>query len=89
MASYTVLVTSAIFSNYGVYTPNERILQTIKTINLYEEIVYDMFGILFKQQKYIHAEHAMSKFLPKELLVEINSIGLKGNTALDGLSIVD
>jgi hypothetical protein len=58
------------------------------TIQMYQEIIKTMLG-LFNQQKYIDNEHAMSKFIPKEKLVELDTVGLQGNIAPNGMMIID
>ena len=44
---------------------------------------------LFNQQKYIDNEHAMSKFIPKDKLVELDTVGLQGNIAPNGMMVID
>ena len=39
--------------------------------------------------KYIDNEHSMSKFIPKDKLVELDTVGLQGNIAPNGVQIVD
>jgi hypothetical protein len=60
----------------------------VDTIKLFGDIINNMFA-LFNQQKYIDVEHSMAKFLPKDKLVELDSIGLKGNIAPNGMMIID
>lgn len=58
------------------------------TIDMYKQIIDTMFS-LFNQQKYIDNEHAMSKFIPKDRLVEVETVGLVGNIAPNGMMIID
>jgi hypothetical protein len=60
----------------------------LTTINLYKNIIETMVG-LFNQNKYIDNEHAMSKFIPKDRLVELDIVGLQGNIAPNGMMIID
>jgi hypothetical protein len=57
-------------------------------INLFQTIINNMFSI-FNQQKYIDVEHSMSLFIPKEKLVELPIVGLKGNIAPNGQEVID
>ena len=58
------------------------------TIIMYNKIITTMVG-LFNQQKYIDNEHAMSKFIPRDKLVELEIVGLVGNIAPNGMMIID
>jgi hypothetical protein len=58
------------------------------TIDLYKNIIETMVS-LFNQNKYIDNEHAMSKFIPKDRLVELETVGLQGNIAPNGMMIID
>lgn len=58
------------------------------TISLYEQIIKKMLE-LFNQNKYIDNEHAMAKFIPKDKLVELDTVGLQGNIAPNGMMIID
>ena len=60
----------------------------VDTITMYNKIIETMFA-LFDQQKYIDNEHAMSKFIPKDSLVELETVGLQGNIAPNGMMIID
>jgi len=60
----------------------------VDTIAMYNKIIDTMFS-LFNQNKYIDNEHAMSKFIPRELLVELDIVGLQGNIAPNGMMIID
>jgi len=58
------------------------------TVTMYNKIIETMMG-LFNQNKYIDNEHAMSKFVPKDKLVELETVGLQGNIAPNGMMIID
>jgi hypothetical protein len=58
------------------------------TIKIFDETINNMFG-LFNQQKYIDVEHSMSKYIPKDKLVELETVGLQGNIAPNGMMIID
>jgi len=60
----------------------------LATIDLYKNIIETMVS-LFNQNKYIDNEHAMSKFIPKDRLVELDIVGLQGNIAPNGMMIID
>jgi hypothetical protein len=59
-----------------------------ETVSLFDTIIKNMFAT-FNQQKYIDVEHSMAKFIPKDKLVEVETIGLLGNIAPNGMLIVD
>jgi hypothetical protein len=44
---------------------------------------------IFNQQKYIDVEHSMAKFIPADKLVELETVGLQGNIAPNGMMIID
>jgi len=58
------------------------------TVTMYNKIIETMMG-LFNQNKYIDNEHTMSKFIPKDKLVELETVGLQGNIAPNGMMIID
>jgi len=58
------------------------------TVKLYSDIIATMIP-LFNQGKYIDNEHAMAKFIPKDKLVELETVGLQGNIAPNGMMIID
>lgn len=58
------------------------------TIQMYQKIIENMF-VLFNENKYIDNEHSMSKFIPKDQLVELDTVGLTGNIAPNGMMIID
>jgi hypothetical protein len=60
----------------------------LTVMQLYKNIIETMVT-LFNQQKYIDNEHAMSKFIPKDMLVELETVGLMGNIAPNGMMIID
>jgi hypothetical protein len=60
----------------------------LNTMQLYKDIIETMVG-LFNQNKYIDNEHAMSKFIPRDMLVELETVGLQGNIAPNGMMIID
>ena len=66
------------------FTPN----LLLDSMQLYKNILETMVA-LFNQGKYIDNEHAMSKFIPKDKLVELDTVGLQGNIAPNGMMIID
>lgn len=60
----------------------------VDTIQLFQNILQNMF-VTFNAGKYIDIEHSMSKFIPKDQLVELDTVGLTGNIAPNGMEIVD
>ena len=58
------------------------------TIDMYKNIIENMIQ-LFNENKYIDNEHSMSKFIPKDRLVELETVGLIGNIAPNGMMIID
>ena len=58
------------------------------TIELYKNIIETMVRLV-NENKYIDNEHAMSKFIPKDQLVELETVGLQGNIAPNGMMIID
>lgn len=58
------------------------------TIQMYQQIIENMFN-LFNDGKYIDNEHSMSKFIPKDKLVELETVGLMGNIAPNGMMVID
>ena len=51
MSQYTVLITSAVYSNYGIYNPQERILQTLATAKSAREKIPNATLILVDNSK--------------------------------------
>jgi hypothetical protein len=60
----------------------------LNTMQLYKDIIETMIK-LFNEGKYIDNEHAMSKFIPKDQLIEVETVGLMGNIAPNGMMIID
>ena len=60
----------------------------LATIDLYKNILETMIRLV-NENKYIDNEHAMSKFIPKDRLVELEIVGLQGNIAPNGMMIID
>jgi hypothetical protein len=60
----------------------------IDTTSLFKQIIENMFAT-FNKQKYIDVEHSMFKFIPADKLVELESVGLIGKIAPNGMVIVD
>jgi len=58
------------------------------TSEMYKNIIETMLK-MFNEQKYIDNEHAMSKFIPKDKLVELETVGLEGNIAPNGMMVID
>jgi hypothetical protein len=58
------------------------------TIEMFKQIINNMFAV-FNQQKYIDVEHSMAKFIPADKLVELETVGLQGNIAPNGMMIID
>lgn len=59
-----------------------------ETLTLYTNIIENMIK-MFNENKYIDNEHSMSKFIPKDKLVEVETVGLVGNIAPNGMMIID
>lgn len=59
-----------------------------ETTSLFQKIIENMFGT-FNQQKYIDVEHSMAKFIPADKLVELDTVGLQGNIAPNGMLVID
>lgn len=60
----------------------------VDTIKLFESIINNMFAT-FNAGKYIDNEHSMSKFVPADKLVELETVGLQGNIAPNGMMVID
>jgi len=58
------------------------------TIALFQTILNNMVST-YNQKQYIDVEHSMSKFIPKDKLVELSTVGLQGNIAPNGMMIID
>lgn len=77
-------VTTLLQTRLWSFTP-ELLLETIDT---YKKIIENMVR-LFNENKYIDNEHSMSKYIPKDKLVELETVGLVGNIAPNGMMIID
>ena len=77
-------VTSLLQTRLWSFTPG----LLLDTMEVYKKIIENMFN-LFNQGKYIDNEHSMSKFIPKDRLVELETVGLQGNIAPNGMMIID
>lgn len=60
----------------------------LETMDLYKNIIENMVAT-FNQGKYIDNEHSMAKFIPVDKLVELETVGLQGNIAPNGMMIID
>lgn len=58
------------------------------TIGLFDRIIGNMFQT-FNQQQYIDVEHSMWKFMDPAKLVQLETVGLKGNIAPNGMIVID
>ena len=59
-----------------------------ETISMFETILRNMLET-FNQQRYIDVEHSMARFLPADRVVELDTVGLKGNIAPNGMMIIE
>jgi hypothetical protein len=59
-----------------------------ETIAMFQQIVQNMFDTYNKQQ-YIDVEHSMYKFIDRNKLLMVDTVGLKGNIAPNGMIIID
>jgi hypothetical protein len=57
-------------------------------MDIYKKIIENMIR-MFNEGKYIDNEHSMSKYIPKDRLVELDTVGLVGNIAPNGMMIID
>jgi hypothetical protein len=60
----------------------------VDTMQMYTRIIDNMVNMV-NDGKYIDNEHSMSKFIPRDRLVELDVVGLKGNIAPNGMMIID
>lgn len=58
------------------------------TVELFKQIISNMLTT-YNQQKYIDVEHSMVKYIPQSQLVEIDSVGVIGKIAPNGMTVVD
>lgn len=77
-------VTTLLQTRLWSFTPN----LLLQTMEIYKNIIETMIT-LFNAGKYIDNEHAMSKFIPKDQLVELDIVGLQGNIAPNGMMVID
>jgi len=77
-------VTTLLQTRLWSFTPN----LLSETLEIYKNIIENMVR-LFNENKYIDNEHSMSKFIPKNKLVELETVGLVGNIAPNGMMIID
>ena len=77
-------VNSLLQTRLWSYTPG----LLVPTIQMYGQIIDNMVR-LFNEGKYIDNEHSMSKFIPRDKLVELETVGLVGNIAPNGMMIID
>jgi hypothetical protein len=59
-----------------------------ETMDIYKKIIENMIR-MFNEGKYIDNEHSMSKYIPKNRLIELDTVGLVGNIAPNGMMIID
>jgi hypothetical protein len=59
-----------------------------ETMGIYKKIIENMIS-MFNEGKYIDNEHSMSKYIPKDKLIELDIVGLQGNIAPNGMMIID
>ena len=60
----------------------------VPTIELYKTC-WQYMEKTYLANKYLDIEHAMYKFIDKDLLVELDTVGLRGNIAPNGMEVVD
>ena len=77
-------VTTLLQTRLWSFTPN----LLVETMEIYKNIIENMIR-LFNENKYIDNEHSMSKYIPKDRLVELETVGLVGNIAPNGMMIID
>lgn len=77
-------VTTLLQTRLWSFTPN----LLLETMDIYKNIIENMIR-LFNENKYIDNEHSMSKYIPKDRLVELDTVGLVGNIAPNGMMIID
>lgn len=77
-------VTTLLQTRLWSFTPE----QLIPTIELFKKILNNMFEII-NTGKYIDVEHSMSKYIPRTLLVQLDTVGLQGNIAPNGMLVID
>lgn len=59
-----------------------------ETVTMFKLIIQNMFDV-FNKKQYIDVEHSMYKFIDKSKLLMVESVGLKGHVAPNGMIIID
>ena len=59
-----------------------------ETVDMFQLIIQNMFDTYNKQQ-YIDVEHSIYKFIDRTKLLMVDTVGLKGNIAPNGMIILD
>lgn len=59
-----------------------------ETIVMFQTIISNMFDT-FNKQQYIDVEHSIYKFINHAKLVQLETVGLKGNIAPNGMIVID
>ncbi len=77
-------VTTLLQTRLWSFTPDLM----VATLQMYQQIIENMIST-FNNNKYIDNEHSMSKFIPRDKLVELDVVGLMGNIAPNGMMIID
>jgi hypothetical protein len=77
-------VTSLLQTRLYSFTPS----MLVDTLYILNNIIQNMFNT-FNQNAYIDVEHSMVKFLPADKIVELETVGLMGNIAPNGVMIID
>jgi len=77
-------VTSLLQTRLYSFTPS----MLADILNVFNNIIQNMFNT-FNQNAYIDVEHSMVKFLPADKIVELETVGLMGNIAPNGMMIID
>jgi hypothetical protein len=77
-------VTSLLQTRLYSFTPS----MLVETLYVLNNIIQNMFNT-FNQNAYIDVEHSMVKFLPADKIVELETVGLMGNIAPNGMMIID
>lgn len=60
----------------------------LNTLQMLQSILTNMMAV-YNKNEYIDVEHSMFKFVPPEQLVEVETVGLQGNIAPNGMMIID
>lgn len=59
-----------------------------ETVLMFDAIIKNMFAT-FNNKQYIDVEHSMWKFINKDKLIQLDTVGLKGNIAPNGMIVID